>query len=83
MAIQVFYFEGSGGGCEQWLELENDGSLTYSTSPNYYAHLHGAKPEFTRLSVREAKKRWPYHVEDIDRALARLEGQRLKLGHYR
>jgi hypothetical protein len=72
MTIRIFYFEGSGGGSEQWLELEDDGTLNYSTSPNYYADKAGAKPEYRRLSVAEAKKEWPAFAGDIDQALVRL-----------
>lgn len=79
VTIQIFYFEGSDGGFERWLELEDDGSLTYSTSPNYYAAKSGAKREFERLSVAEAKERWPYHAESIDRALARLTTEKSQI----
>jgi hypothetical protein len=72
MTIRIFYFAGSGGGYERWLELEDDGTLTYSTSPNYYAAKSGAEGEFRRLSVAEAKKEWPAFAGDIDRALAEL-----------
>lgn len=72
MAIRIFYLEGSGGGSEQELELEDDGTLTYSTSPNYYAAKRGAQPEFRRLSVVEAKKEWPGHAKQIDRAVSQL-----------
>ena len=57
MTTRIFDFEGSDGGYEQWLELEGDGSLSYSTSPNYYAAKSGAKGEFKRLSVAEATAR--------------------------
>jgi len=74
MTIRVFQFLGSDGGYERFLELEDDGTLIYSTSPNRYAAMDGAKGEFTRLSVAEAKERWPQFAEDIDRALAELGG---------
>jgi hypothetical protein len=71
MTIRIFYFEGAAGDYERWLELEDDGMLTYSTSPNYYAAKSRAEGESRRLSVAEAKKKWPSFAEDIDRALAR------------
>jgi hypothetical protein len=30
MSKRIFYFEGSDGGFEQWLEMEEHGSLTYT-----------------------------------------------------
>jgi hypothetical protein len=72
MRRRIFYFEGSDGGYEQWLELEADGSVTYSTSPNRYAAMSGAKGEFTRMSAVQAKKRWPQFGREIDDAIRRL-----------
>jgi hypothetical protein len=43
--------------------------MTYTTSPNYWAARKGAKGKSTKLSVAEAKKRWPHFSEEIDRAV--------------
>jgi len=73
MSKRIFYFEGSDGGFEQWLEMEEDGRLTYSTSPNRYAYLAGEKGEFAKLSVTEAKERWPQYSKEIDAAAAQVK----------
>jgi hypothetical protein len=39
MTNRIFHFEGSDGGYERWLEVEDDASVTYSTSPNRYAAM--------------------------------------------
>ncbi len=72
MMMRVFYFEGADGSFERWLELEGDGSMTYSASPNRYASMRGAKGEFTKLSVNEAKNRWPQFRTEIRAAVYRL-----------
>jgi hypothetical protein len=72
MTIQIFHFEGSMGGDEETLELEDDGTVIYDRSPNYYAYLRGAKAEVLRLSVTEAKERWPHYAKKIDEAVKRL-----------
>jgi hypothetical protein len=70
MSKQIFYFAGSDGGFEQWLTIEDDGALTYSTSPNFYAAKRGEKGETIKLSVAEAKERWPLYSKEIDAAIA-------------
>lgn len=76
MTERIFYFEGSDGGFERWLEVEEDGSVIYSTSPNRYAYLGGARGEYLKLSAAEAKARWPQYAEEIDAAAARAETRR-------
>lgn len=34
----VFHYEGTGRGMERTLEANEDGTLTYDESPNYYAY---------------------------------------------
>jgi hypothetical protein len=68
---RIFYYEGSGGGSERCLEVNDDGSLLYWDSPNYYAHMGGAKFKSETLSAAEAKKRWPEHAAEIDRRVRR------------
>jgi hypothetical protein len=74
----VFHYEGSGGGMEQTLEANEDGTLTYDESPNYYAHLGGAKGKVDRLSVAEAKARFPGYDAKIDSAIAYMKDRRRK-----
>jgi hypothetical protein len=54
--------------------MEEDGSLTYSTSPNFYASKRGEKGETTKLSVAEAKEQWPDYSKKIDAAAADIKG---------
>ena len=68
----IFYIKGSIRGFEQWLEMQADRSLIYSTRPNFYAAKIGAQGEFRRLTVAEAKKEWPALTANIDRAVAQL-----------
>lgn len=72
MTTRIFYFEGTDGGFERCLELEDSGSLIYWTSPNRYAALAGEKGTFERLTVAEAKERWPQFATEIDRAIQTL-----------
>jgi hypothetical protein len=44
----VFHYEGTGGGMEQTLEANEDGTLTHDESPNHYAYLGGAKGKVER-----------------------------------
>jgi hypothetical protein len=76
MSIQIFYFEGSDGGFEQWLTMGDDGTMTYITSPNRYAFLNGEEGEYTKLSVDEAKERWPRYSKEIDAAAAQVKSRR-------
>jgi hypothetical protein len=48
MAERIFYFEGSDGGFERCLEIEDDGTLTYWTSPNRYAAIAGEKGTYEK-----------------------------------
>jgi hypothetical protein len=66
----VFHYEGSGGGMEQTLEANEDGTLTYDELPNYYAHLGGEKGKVERLSAAGAKARFPGYNAKIDSAIA-------------
>lgn len=70
--IKIFYFEGSDGGFEQCLEMNDDGSLTYWKSPNRYAHMCGEKFSSETMTASEAKKRWPRHAAEIDDAFGDL-----------
>jgi hypothetical protein len=72
----VFHYEGSDGGMEQTLEANEDGTLTYDQSPNYYAHLGGEKGKVERLSRAEAKARFPGYEQKIDSAVAYMKGRR-------
>ena len=74
----VFHYEGTGGGMEQTLEANEDGTLTYDESPNYYAHLGSEKGKVERLSPAEAKARFPGYDEKIDSAVFYMKGQRRK-----
>jgi hypothetical protein len=71
----VFHYEGSGGGMEQTLEANEDGTLSYDESPNYYAHLGGEKGKAERLSPGEAKARFPGYDQKIDSAVAYMKGR--------
>ena len=51
----VFHYEGSGGGMEQTLEANEDGTLSYDELPNYYAHLGGEKGKV--VGCRRARQR--------------------------
>lgn len=72
----VFHYEGTDGGMERTLEAHEDGTLTYDKSPNYYAHLGGAKGKVERLSPAEAKARFPGCDGKIDSAVAYMKGRR-------
>ena len=71
MSVTIFYLEG--GSDEKSLELEDDGTLIYSLCPNYWAYRKGARGEVARLTVAEAKNRWPLYASDIDRALREMK----------
>ena len=74
----VLHYEGSGGGMEETLEANSDGTLTYDESPNYYAHLGGVKGKVETLSPAEAKARFPGYDKKIDSAVAYMTGRRRK-----
>jgi hypothetical protein len=74
----VFHYKGSGGDIEQTLEADEDGTLTYDKSPNYYAHLGGAKGKVERLSAAEAEARFPGYDAKIDSAIAYMNDRRRK-----
>jgi hypothetical protein len=63
----VFHYER--GGTERTLEVNKDGTLTYDESPNYYPRHGGARGKVERLSVAEAKARFPGYDEKIDSAV--------------
>jgi len=69
---RIFYYEGSDGGFERCLEVNDDRTLIYWESPNRYAHLSGEKFRSEMLTPAEAKKRWPHFAQDIDRATSGL-----------
>ena len=69
---RIFYFEGSDGGFERCLEVNDDGSLFYWESPNRYAAMGGAEFRSEDLTVAAAKKRWPVYADEIDEVTARL-----------
>jgi hypothetical protein len=52
----VFHYEGTGGGMEQTLEADEDCTLIYDESPNYYAYLGGEKGKVERLSPAEPRR---------------------------
>ena len=74
MGIRIFHFAGSDDGYKRTLELEDDGTLIYDKSPNYYAYKNGAWGETRHLSPAAAKAEWPGHAKEIDDALEKLRG---------
>jgi hypothetical protein len=75
MSIQIFHFEGAMGGNEQFLELEDDGNIIHTISPNYYPAMRGARGGSSTHTVEEAKRLWPQFAKEIDRAVAEMKSR--------
>ena len=71
-SITIFHFEGSSR--EDWLEVYDDATVSYMTALSGWAAVKhpSEEPVIERLSLTDAKKRWPLYADEIDRALAKL-----------
>ena len=68
--VKIFYFEGTDGGFERCLEMNDDGTFVYWECPNRYAYKSGERFRSEALNTAQAKRRWPLYSEDIDVALS-------------
>ncbi len=56
-----------------WLQLNDDGTLTYHTENNGWMMMQrGLEPRDRAYTAEKAKEKWPRHSGDIDEALRTL-----------
>lgn len=71
MSTIIFHLIKQDAAFEAWLEVEDDGSLTFTTSPiKRYPWKPGDRGEAIKLTPEEAKQRWPSFTEEIERAVS-------------
>jgi len=71
MSVTIYHFES--GNTEKWIDVNDDGTVTYHTeNAGWTAMRRGVGGNDETMSAEEAKKRWPQHAEEIDKALNKL-----------
>ena len=71
MSIRIFHHETNAH--EEWLSVENDGSLTYHIENSGWLELEvGSCARETTLTAPQAKERWPSYAATIDTAMKKV-----------
>ena len=71
MPITIFHTEN--GSTETWLEVNDDGSVTYyEENSGLRMSRHGSEPRNRVMTGEEAKADWTSHASDIAQALATI-----------
>ncbi len=71
MSINIFYHHENDQ--EEWLDINQDGSATYTREADGLPLIHkGPRRREQLMTADEAKRRFPDHSEDIDLALQQL-----------
>ena len=71
MGIEIFRTES--GALETWLDVNDDGSVTYVTeNAGWRMARRGMERKESSMTAEEAKKRWPSYADRIEEALATL-----------
>tara|TARA_R110002049_G_scaffold20717_8_gene75937 strand:- start:2118 stop:2345 length:228 start_codon:yes stop_codon:yes gene_type:complete len=71
MPVTIFHRES--GAEEKWLTLNDDESVTYDVDRTGWPLMRkGSDPKVEKMTVDEAKARWPSYADRIDAALAEV-----------
>ena len=71
MSINIFYHRDETR--EEWLDINNDGSATYTREAEGLPLIHkGPRRKEQVMTAVEAKRRFPNHSEEIDLALEQI-----------
>ena len=71
MSINIFYHQDDSR--EEWLEINNDGSATYTREADGLPLIHrGPRRKEQIMTADEAKRRFPDHTQEIDLALKQI-----------
>lgn len=75
--MPVTIFSKENGNSEQWLLVNDDGTLTlHVEAAGWVAVRGGVMPRDENISVEDAKRRWPQHAAKIDAALSEIQAKK-------
>jgi len=80
MPITIFHTET--GNTEKWLEVNDDGTVSYYERPFGLRTLFGGmEPRRRNMTAEEAKSDWTFYANDIDAASLTMAVRPRRLSH--